>query len=98
MAFRSFDELRAACRELPAGDQRAEAAALARQDTLTKPRGSLGRLEAIAAWLARWQGREMPVLDRVQVVIFAGAHGVTARGVSAKFPVLRYSRSANATE
>lgn len=83
MAFRSFDELRAACRELPAGDQRAEAAALARQDTLTKPRGSLGRLEAIAAWLARWQGREMPVLDRVQVVIFAGAHGVTARGVSA---------------
>lgn len=85
MAFRTFDELRAACRDLPAGDERVEAAALARQDTLTKPRGSLGRLEAIAAWLARWQGREMPQLDRVKVLIFAGSHGVTARGVSA-FP------------
>jgi nicotinate-nucleotide--dimethylbenzimidazole phosphoribosyltransferase len=85
MSFKSFDELRAACTDLWPGDEAAAKAALARQDTLTKPQGSLGRLEEIAAWLARWQGRAMPKLDRVQVVVFAGSHGVTAQGVSA-FP------------
>ncbi|MBL8575946.1 MAG: nicotinate-nucleotide--dimethylbenzimidazole phosphoribosyltransferase [Mesorhizobium sp.] len=85
MSFKSFDELRAACTALPAGNEQAAAAALARQDTLTKPQGSLGRLEELAAWLARWQGRAMPKLDKVQVVVFAGSHGVTAQGVSA-FP------------
>src|SRR4051794_21854012 len=85
MRFSSFDALRAACLDLGPGDDDAAAAALARQDTLTKPQGSLGRLEEVAAWLARWQGRAMPKLDRVQIVVFAGSHGVTARGVSA-FP------------
>ena len=50
-------------------DEQAAAAALARQDTLTKPQGSLGRLEEIAVWLARWQGRAMPKLDRVEVIV-----------------------------
>ncbi len=85
MSFKSLDELRAACSDLWPGDEKAAQAALARQDTLTKPQGSLGRLEEIAAWLARWQGRAMPKLDKVQVVVFAGSHGVTAQGVSA-FP------------
>lgn len=85
MTFHSLDELRAACRELPAGDDAAAAAVASRQDTLTKPQGSLGRLEEIAAWLARWQRRAMPKLDRVKVFVFAGNHGVTAQGVSA-FP------------
>lgn len=85
MPFNSLDELRAACASLPAGNEAAATAALVRQDTLTKPQGSLGRLEEIAAWLARWQGRPMPRLDKVQVVVFAGSHGVTAQGVSA-FP------------
>jgi nicotinate-nucleotide--dimethylbenzimidazole phosphoribosyltransferase len=85
MSFKSFDELRAACTDLWPGDEAAAKAALARQDTLTKPRGSLGRLEEVAAWLARWQGRAMPELNKVQVVVFAGSHGVTAQGVSA-FP------------
>ena len=85
MAFKSLEELRAACTTLPAGDEQAATAALARQDVLTKPQGSLGRLEEIAAWLARWQGRAMPKLDKVQVIVFAGSHGVTAQGVSA-FP------------
>lgn len=83
MSFKSFDELRAACRDLPAGSEVAAAAVARRQDTLTKPQGSLGRLEAIAAWLARWQGRDMPRLDRVKVLVFAGNHGITAQGVSA---------------
>jgi nicotinate-nucleotide--dimethylbenzimidazole phosphoribosyltransferase len=85
MSFKSLDELLAACTGLRPGDEAAAKAALARQDTLTKPQGSLGRLEEIAAWLARWQGRAMPKLDKVQVVVFAGSHGVTAQGVSA-FP------------
>lgn len=85
MPFESLDELRAACLDLRAGDEAAASAAAARQDTLTKPPGSLGRLETLAAWLARWQGRAVPRLDRVKVVVFAGSHGVAAQGVSA-FP------------
>jgi nicotinate-nucleotide--dimethylbenzimidazole phosphoribosyltransferase len=85
MPFNSLDELRAAFHDLPLGDDAAAAAALDRQNQLTKPQGSLGRLETLAAWLARWQGRANPKLDRVKVIIFAGSHGVTAQGVSA-FP------------
>ena len=60
-------------------------AALARQGQLTKPPGSLGRLEAVAVTLAALQGRERPALDRVRIVVFAADHGVAAEGVSA-FP------------
>ncbi|MCB2055351.1 MAG: nicotinate-nucleotide--dimethylbenzimidazole phosphoribosyltransferase [Geminicoccaceae bacterium] len=63
----------------------AEAAARARQAQLTKPPGSLGRLEDVACWLAGWQDRERPRLDSVHALVFAGNHGVRARGVSA-FP------------
>ncbi len=68
--------------DLPQGDGTAAAAVRARQDTLTKPPGSLGRLEDIVAWLARWQARPVPSLDAVAIVVFAGNHGVVARGVS----------------
>jgi nicotinate-nucleotide--dimethylbenzimidazole phosphoribosyltransferase len=81
-AFPSLDALRAACATLPEGDAAAEAAVQARQAQLTKPAGSLGRLEALVAWLARWQGRAMPRLERVEVLVFAGNHGVVAQGVS----------------
>ncbi len=64
------------------GDSTAADAVRARQAVLTKPPGSLGRLEDMVAWLARWQGRPMPRLDDVSIVVFAGNHGVTARGVS----------------
>jgi nicotinate-nucleotide--dimethylbenzimidazole phosphoribosyltransferase len=78
----SLQSIREACGALPPGDGAAAAAALARQDSLTKPPGSLGRLEALVAWLARWQGRAMPQLDDVEVIVFAGNHGVCERGVS----------------
>ncbi|MEC9243717.1 MAG: nicotinate-nucleotide--dimethylbenzimidazole phosphoribosyltransferase [Pseudomonadota bacterium] len=81
----TLDDLRATCNVRPAGDDDAAQAATARQAVLTKPPGSLGRLEEAAILLARWQAREKPALDRVHVLIFAGSHGVTARGVSA-FP------------
>ena len=76
------DDIRRALATLPGGNEAAAAAVAARQDTLTKPPGSLGRLEAIVAWLARWQSRAMPRLDRVEILVFAGNHGVVARGVS----------------
>jgi nicotinate-nucleotide--dimethylbenzimidazole phosphoribosyltransferase len=85
MPFKSLEELRSSCLELPSGSDASARAVAARQGTLTKPPGSLGRLEEIAAWLARWQGRDMPRLERVKVFVFAGNHGVTAQGVSA-FP------------
>src|SRR5262249_58179996 len=53
--------------------------------TLTKRPGSLGRLEELATWLAQWQARNPPRLDRIEVLVFAGNHGVVRRGVSA-FP------------
>jgi nicotinate-nucleotide--dimethylbenzimidazole phosphoribosyltransferase len=79
--FTTIGDLRAACLDLPAGDEAAAAEARARQATLTKPPGSLGRLEEIAAWLAKWGGASRR-LDRIDVLVFAGNHGVTAQGVS----------------
>jgi nicotinate-nucleotide--dimethylbenzimidazole phosphoribosyltransferase len=79
--FRSLAELRAACLDLPEGDSTAASAVAARQAELTKPPGSLGRLEEIVAWLAKWGGNP-PQLDRIDVLVFAGNHGVTVQGVS----------------
>ncbi len=56
-----------------------------RQSTLTKPPGSLGRLESIAVRLAAMQGRSAPSADPVEIAVFAGDHGVANEGVSA-FP------------
>ncbi|MBF0339997.1 MAG: nicotinate-nucleotide--dimethylbenzimidazole phosphoribosyltransferase [Magnetococcales bacterium] len=58
------------------------ATARARQDRLTKPPGSLGRLEELAIGLAGLQDREFPAADRVRIVVFAGDHGVVRAGVS----------------
>ena len=85
MQFDSLDDIGAFCRDLPDGEVRAAEAATLRQQVLTKPPGSLGRLEELAIWMARWQGREIPKLDRVTIAVFAANHGVAARGVSA-FP------------
>jgi nicotinate-nucleotide--dimethylbenzimidazole phosphoribosyltransferase len=66
-------------------DEAARAAALARQAQLTKPPGSLGRLEALVATLAAMQGRTLPRIQQPWISIFAADHGVAAEGVSA-FP------------
>jgi nicotinate-nucleotide--dimethylbenzimidazole phosphoribosyltransferase len=68
---------------VPGGDEPAVAAVRARDLTLTKPPGSLGRLEELVEFLARWQGRAQPTLDSPMVAIFAANHGVTDQGVSA---------------
>ena len=70
----------AAC---PAISLRHRNTALARQGELTKPAGALGRLEALAVELAALQHSDRPSAGRVPITIFAGDHGIAARGVSA---------------
>ncbi len=79
----SFAEIRALIPELPGPDLAAGTAAAEREAHLTKPAGALGRLEELTLWLATWQGRHPPRLDRPRTCVFAGNHGVAARGVSA---------------
>jgi len=62
-------------------DEGARAAAEQRQKILTKPQGSLGRLEELAIFLAGWHGTQ-PRAERVQILLFAGNHGVTRQGIS----------------
>lgn len=81
----SVAEIRALLSSLPAEDAAAIAAWAGREPQLTKPAGSLGRLEELGRWLSAWQGRHPPRLDRVCTRVFAGNHGVAALGVSA-FP------------
>ena len=70
--------------EVTAPDADVAAAARARQDRLTKPLGSLGRLEDLSVWVASCQGVCPPrQFQRPRVVVFAGDHGVTSAGVSA---------------
>ena len=80
-----FGDIRRLVESLPGPDRDAVAMVAERDATLTKPAGSLGRLEHLVSWLAAWQGKGQPSLDRPLVCVFAGSHGVTARGVSA-FP------------
>jgi nicotinate-nucleotide--dimethylbenzimidazole phosphoribosyltransferase len=64
-------------------DQPAIAAARTRQDVLTKPRGSLGRLEQLAIQIAGITGRSLPATTHKLVLVAAADHGVVAEGVSA---------------
>jgi len=83
--FSTLAEFRALLAEAPGPDTTATAAAQDRNGQLTKPPGALGRLEDLAIWYAGWRGDGRPRIQAPQVLIFAGNHGVTARGVSA-FP------------
>ncbi len=64
-------------------DEEAMAAARARQDQLTKPQGSLGRLEELSVQVAGITGNPRPVIREKAVIVVAGDHGVAAEGVSA---------------
>lgn len=83
--FQSLDEVAALLEKLPAPDEAAFAEAEARNENLTKPPGALGRLEQLALWYCSWRGEARPVLNAPQIIVFAGNHGIAARGVSA-FP------------
>ena len=83
--FSSLAAFRDLLARMPSPDEAAREQARARNDQLTKPPGALGRLEELAIWLAGWQGQEKPRIAAPQIIVFAGNHGVVARGVSA-FP------------
>jgi nicotinate-nucleotide--dimethylbenzimidazole phosphoribosyltransferase len=85
ISFSSVDDYRHAIANLPNADADAFLKAQDRQRQLTKPPGSLGRLEDLAIWMASWQGNEKPHLKSPSCLIFAGNHGVASLGVSA-FP------------
>lgn len=76
----AFDEARRAVGEL---DRDAARAATDHHDRLTKPPGSLGRLEAVGIRLAAIAGAAPPPVPRpAAVAVFAADHGVTAQGVT----------------
>ena len=79
----SLSAFRARVATMPGPDEAAAERARAHDAHLTKPAGALGRLETLAVWAAAWQGRHPPRAERIQVLVFAGNHGVAARGVSA---------------
>lgn len=81
------DSIRSPFRPVPAPSVVAAQEAAARQVELTKPAGSLGRLEPLGEWMAACQGVSPPrPLEHVRVVVFAGDHGIAAHGVSAYPP------------
>lgn len=83
--FRTLDQFAKLLQGMPMADADAAEAARDRNGQLTKPPGALGRLEDLAIWYGSWRGSGRPTMERPQVIVFAGNHGVTARGVSA-FP------------
>jgi nicotinate-nucleotide--dimethylbenzimidazole phosphoribosyltransferase len=80
--FISFAGLSGLAQTLPKQNEPARAAARARQDSLTKPPGSLGKLEELAVFMAGWRADARPEISRAQALIFAGNHGICAQGVN----------------
>lgn len=86
LPFATLAEFEALLESAVGPDTKALGEAEARNVQLTKPPGALGRLEDLAVWYAGWRGEPAPKIIAPQVVVFAGNHGVAAKGVSA-FPV-----------
>ena len=93
--FSSLAEFRALLSAAPSLDTEAKAGAEERNGQLTKPPGALGRLEDLAIWYAAWRANPRPSIENPQVIIFAGNHGVCARGVSAFPPEVTVQMVAN---
>ena len=97
-APQTLADIRRLLATMPGPDQAAVVAAKARDAVLTKPPGALGRLEEVAVFLAGWQGVDRPRIERPQVAIFAGNHGVVAQGVSAFPPEVTAQMVANSAD
>ncbi len=82
MQFQSLDEISKLAETLPVAHQGARSEAQARQDSLTKPPGSLGRLEDLALFMAEWRATARPTIAKAQALVFAGNHGICAQGVN----------------
>ncbi len=93
--IQSLDDFRQLLAAAPGPDTAARAGADARNAQLTKPPAALGRLEDLAIWYAGWRGDPRPRIAAPQVIVFAGNHGVCARGVSAFPPEVTVQMVAN---
>ncbi|WP_447757776.1 nicotinate-nucleotide--dimethylbenzimidazole phosphoribosyltransferase [Sphingopyxis fribergensis] len=93
--YSSIEAFAAALADLREPSADAAADARVRQGELTKPAGSLGRLEDLAIFFAGWQGKARPRIDRARAAVFAGNHGVTVHGVSAFPPSVTAQMVAN---
>ena len=76
-----FDSIRDLIASMPEASDLSRQAVRTRQAELPKPLGSLGRLEEIAGFLAAWQAKPTPSIDRPLVAVFAGNHGVVETGL-----------------
>ncbi|HEV7312212.1 nicotinate-nucleotide--dimethylbenzimidazole phosphoribosyltransferase [Sphingopyxis sp.] len=94
-SFASAHAFELALANLRQPDDAAASDARTRQGELTKPAGSLGRLEELAVFFAGWQGKARPKISRARAAIFAGNHGVTVHGVSAFPPSVTAQMVAN---
>ncbi len=95
--FNSIDDILAAATKPITPCAKTTLLATEHQNQLTKPQGSLGKLEEVAIWLAGWQKQVKPKLNRVDTLIFAGNHGVTKHGVSLFPPEVTQQMVANFT-
>ena len=81
--------------EIPQFDSLTANQARKLQNQLTKPVGSLGKLEDLAIWMAGWQSKIKPKIDNAQCLIFAGNHGISRKGVSAYPPEVTFQMVEN---
>ncbi len=78
----SLAEIATLAKTLPTADTASMDAARARQDSLTKPPGALGKLEDITVFMAGWQRTDRPRIEKAQALVFAGNHGICDQGVN----------------
>src|SRR5512134_2070466 len=78
-----MDKIRDVIKAIKPLDKKAMEAARSRQDSLTKPQGSLGQIESLSIQLAGIKGSPRPRITHKVIFTLAGDHGVTKEGVSA---------------
>lgn len=93
--FQTLEDFSDSLSRLPSAHSIWRDQAIARQKILTKPPGALGRLEDIAIFLAGWGSSAEPRAEKIDVLVFAGNHGVTAQGVSPYPPEVTTQMVAN---
>ncbi|WP_018996813.1 nicotinate-nucleotide--dimethylbenzimidazole phosphoribosyltransferase [Hirschia maritima] len=78
-----LNDIRALVESAPDGDMSAKQAAENRHNLLKQAPGGLGRMGEIVAWMAQWQGRPIPKIERPMVAIYASSHGIAKHGIKA---------------
>ncbi|MBL4893351.1 MAG: nicotinate-nucleotide--dimethylbenzimidazole phosphoribosyltransferase [Emcibacter sp.] len=95
LSLGSREEFHSALSNLSTADQSSLEYARDRQNSLTKPQGSLGKLEELSIFMAGWQARQKPSLNKVTCLVFAGNHGITRQGISAYPPEVTHQMVQN---